>query len=79
MTWSMIANGLKDQIPRAAEIDEPATPPPELAGGQEAYSTRVMQLAFVVGCLYTGIGLLRLGFLVRFLSHSVMLASQVAP
>lgn len=39
---------------------------------QEAYTTRVIQLAFIVGCMYTGIGFLRLGFLVRFLSHSVI-------
>jgi sulfate transporter 4 len=32
----------------------------------------VIELAFIVACLYTGVGLLRLGFLVRFLSHSVI-------
>jgi sulfate transporter 4 len=72
ITSSLIANGLKDQIPRAAEIDEPANPPPDLVAVQEAYSTRVIQLAFIVGCMYTAIGFLRLGFLVRFLSHSVI-------
>jgi MFS superfamily sulfate permease-like transporter len=72
ITSALIANGLKDQVPRAAEIDEPGNPPPDLVGVQEAYTTRVIQLAFIVGCLYTGIGLLRLGFLVRFLSHSVL-------
>jgi hypothetical protein len=33
---------------------------------------QVIQLAFLVACLYTGVGVLRLGFLVRFLSHSVI-------
>ena len=35
-------------------------------------SDQVIQLAFVVACLYTGVGLLRLGWVVRFLSHSVI-------
>jgi MFS superfamily sulfate permease-like transporter len=33
---------------------------------------QVIQLAFLVACLYTGVGVLRLGFVVRFLSHSVI-------
>ena len=33
---------------------------------------QVIQLAFLVACMYTGVGLLRLGFMVRFLSHSVI-------
>jgi sulfate transporter 4 len=32
----------------------------------------VVQLAFLVACMYTAIGVLRLGFIVRFLSHSVI-------
>lgn len=34
--------------------------------------SQVIQLAFLVACMYTGVGLLRLGFMVRFLSHSVI-------
>lgn len=33
---------------------------------------QVIQLCFIVACMYTGVGLLRLGFMVRFLSHSVI-------
>lgn len=33
---------------------------------------QVIQLAFLVACMYTAVGLLRLGFMVRFLSHSVI-------
>jgi MFS superfamily sulfate permease-like transporter len=33
---------------------------------------QVIELAFIVACMYTGVGVLRLGFLVRFLSHSVI-------
>jgi sulfate transporter 4 len=32
----------------------------------------VIQVAFLVACMYTGVGVLRLGFIVRFLSHSVI-------
>jgi MFS superfamily sulfate permease-like transporter len=38
---------------------------------QKRYNKSVTQLAFLVSILYTGIGLLRLGFLIRFLSHPV--------
>lgn len=34
---------------------------------QAEYSKTVIQLAFLVACLYTAVGLLRLGFLIRFL------------
>lgn len=33
---------------------------------------QVIQLAFLVACLYTGVGVLRMGFLIHFLSHSVI-------
>jgi sulfate transporter 4 len=36
------------------------------------HRSQVIQLAFLVACMYTGVGLLRLGFMVRFLSHSVI-------
>jgi MFS superfamily sulfate permease-like transporter len=38
---------------------------------QKRYNKSVTQLAFLVSILYTGIGVLRLGFLIRFLSHPV--------
>lgn len=33
---------------------------------------QVNQAAFLVACLYTAIGTLRLGFVIRFLSHAVI-------
>ena len=33
---------------------------------------QVIQLAFLVACLYTGVGVLRLGWIIDFLSHSVI-------
>eukprot|EP00878_Enallax_costatus_P047664 GHUV01058688.1.p1 GENE.GHUV01058688.1~~GHUV01058688.1.p1 ORF type:complete len:102 (+),score=15.61 GHUV01058688.1:115-420(+) len=38
---------------------------------QKRYNKSVTQLAFLVSILYTAIGVLRLGFLIRFLSHPV--------
>jgi len=42
----------------------PPLPPPHTA--------QVIQLAFLVACLYTGVGVLRFGWLIHFLSHSVI-------
>jgi hypothetical protein len=39
---------------------------------QAEYQRAVLQLAFLVACLYTAVGLFRLGFLIRFLSHPVI-------
>jgi hypothetical protein len=39
---------------------------------QAEYNKNVIQLAFLVACLYTAIGVFRLGFLIRFLSHPVI-------
>jgi hypothetical protein len=38
---------------------------------QKRYNKSVTQLAFLVSILYTGVGILRLGFLIRLLSHPV--------
>jgi MFS superfamily sulfate permease-like transporter len=40
--------------------------------GRFGWFAQVIQVAFLVACMYTGVGLLRLGFMVRFLSHSVI-------
>jgi MFS superfamily sulfate permease-like transporter len=39
---------------------------------QAQYQKTVIELAFLVACLYTAVGLFRLGFLIRFLSHPVI-------
>jgi len=36
---------------------------------QLEYNKTVIQLAFLVACLYTAVGVLRLGFLIRFLRY----------
>lgn len=45
---------------------------PVLCAVQAEYQHAVLQLAFLVACLYTAVGLFRLGFLIRFLSHPVI-------
>ena len=32
----------------------------------------LLQVAFIAGCLYTGVGILNLGWVMNFLSHSVI-------
>lgn len=50
--------------------DNPSNPDhPE---AQATYDRIVVQIAFLAGCFYTGIGLLRLGWITNFLSHSVI-------
>lgn len=46
-------------------------------GLQAEYNKMVIQLAFIVAVLYTAVGLLRLGFLIRFLSHPVITGETV--
>ena len=72
VTSLLIGDGIKDLVPGSELIENPSQPTPEQADIQTLYNTKVIQLAFIVACLYTGVGLLRLGFLVRFLSHSVV-------
>ena len=54
----------------AANITNPNKLLPEQVDLQNEYNTKVIQLAFIVACLYTASGLLGLGFIItRFLSH----------
>lgn len=50
--------------PRAGPDSTPALAPAALA------LPRRPQVAFVAGCMYTGIGLLRMGWVTNFLSHA---------
>eukprot|EP00775_Hariotina_reticulata_P008330 gene8330-8515_t len=71
VTSLLIGNGVKDMLPGAENIENPNTPG-DLADIQAQFNHKVIQLAFLVACMYTGVGVLRLGFVVRFLSHSVI-------
>jgi hypothetical protein len=56
----------------AADISNPGKLTPEQVPVQALYNLKVTQLAFIVACMYTAVGVLRLGFLTNFLSHSVI-------
>jgi sulfate transporter 4 len=64
--------GIQKLVPGSEHIDNPSAPEPGQVLIQAAYNLKVIQLAFLVACLYTGVGVLRLGWLINFLSHSVI-------
>lgn len=72
VTSLLIGSGIQKLVLGSADIDNPSDPTPEEMPIQEMYNTKVIQLAFLVACLYTGVGVLRLGWLIHFLSHSVI-------
>lgn len=39
---------------------------------QTSYNNAATQLAFIVACLYTGIGVLQMGWLTKFLGHAII-------
>jgi hypothetical protein len=54
----------------AANIQNPNRLTPEQVPIQDLYNTKVIQIAFLVACMYTASGLLGLGWIItRFLSH----------
>ncbi|PNW70519.1 hypothetical protein CHLRE_17g723350v5 [Chlamydomonas reinhardtii] len=73
VTSLLLGTKLKDILPEAAGISNPNIPgSPELDAVQEKYNRLAIQLAFLVACLYTGVGIFRLGFVTNFLSHAVI-------
>ncbi|KAF8059692.1 SULTR2 [Scenedesmus sp. PABB004] len=64
-------NGIKKVVPGSQFITDPNNLDSFQFTVQKRYNKSVTQLAFLVSILYTGIGILRLGFLIRFLSHPV--------
>ena len=54
----------------AANIQNPNKLTPEQVPIQDLYNTKVIQIAFLVACMYTASGVLGLGWIItRFLSH----------
>ena len=45
---------------------------PSDPAGQDKYNRAAIQVAFLAGVFYTLVGVLRLGFFINFLSHSVI-------
>ncbi|GBF98588.1 sulfate transporter [Raphidocelis subcapitata] len=72
VTSLLIGSGIQAMVPGSEGIDNPSDPTKAQVPIQALYNNKVIQLAFLVACLYTGVGVLRFGFLIHFLSHSVI-------
>ncbi|KAI7843851.1 hypothetical protein COHA_002402 [Chlorella ohadii] len=70
VTSILLANGLQDFMPYLEDPNNPKTP--EEKQIQENYNHAAVQIAFVAGCFYTAIGVLRLGWITNFLSAAVI-------
>ncbi|KAI7843852.1 hypothetical protein COHA_002403 [Chlorella ohadii] len=64
VTSILLANGLQDFMPYLEAPEEKQI--------QENYNHAAVQIAFVAGCFYTAIGVLRLGWITNFLSAAVI-------
>lgn len=71
VTSLLLGHALHTMFPEADNIDDPNNPG-DLAGVQSDYNAAAIQVTVLVGLLYIGIGILRLGFFANFLSHSVI-------
>jgi len=70
----LMKEGLHKAIPASLAIQDPNNPQgEEQVQAQLQYSLMAVQITFVVGVIEFGMGLVRLGFLTNFLSHSVIL------
>ncbi|DBA70951.1 TPA: hypothetical protein ACH3X2_011394 [Trebouxia sp. C0005] len=69
VTSLLLGSGLKDTITSAVQAD-PNNPTDPAA--QMEYNMAAIQVALLAGSLYTAVGLLKLGWITNFLSHSVI-------
>eukprot|EP00195_Chlamydomonas_chlamydogama_P003258 CAMPEP_0202921966 /NCGR_PEP_ID=MMETSP1392-20130828/77673_1 /ASSEMBLY_ACC=CAM_ASM_000868 /TAXON_ID=225041 /ORGANISM="Chlamydomonas chlamydogama, Strain SAG 11-48b" /LENGTH=735 /DNA_ID=CAMNT_0049615567 /DNA_START=253 /DNA_END=2460 /DNA_ORIENTATION=- len=73
VTSLLIAANLKPLVPCINDIVNPnSITDPVQQACQDQYNRASIQLAFIVACLYTGVGVLRLGWVTKFLSHAVI-------
>eukprot|EP00798_Chlamydomonas_sp_ICE-L_P032252 gene32252-16818_t len=72
VTSLIISANLQRIVSCANAIDNPNKPPVGLEACQEQYNKAAIQLAFIVSMMYTGVGILRLGWVTKFLSHAVI-------
>jgi len=73
VTSLLISANLKPLVPCVSAIANPNTvTDPDQVACQTQYNHAAIQLAFIVACLYTGVGVLRLGWITKFLSHAVI-------
>ena len=70
----LLAEGLGHMYPEVRGIADPNAPgTPALEAAQTKYNTAAIQASMLVGAMELGLGLLRMGFITNFLSHSVIL------
>eukprot|EP00775_Hariotina_reticulata_P010081 gene10081-10236_t len=72
VTSLLISSTLKQVVPGADDITNPNHPSPAMVAVQESYNRHAIRLSLLVACMYTAVGVLNLGFLTNFLSHSVI-------
>eukprot|EP00667_Euglena_gracilis_P003201 EG_transcript_3207 len=70
VTSMVLGSGLPDTISPYAVQSNPNNPADPKA--QMQYNYAAIQVAFLAGIMYTGVGLLNLGWLTNFLSHAVI-------
>ncbi len=70
VTSLLIYSNLQTVLPCSSVNTNPNTPVDVAC--QNQYNTAAIQVALIVACMYTSVGLLRLGWLMKFLSHSVI-------
>lgn len=66
----LLSSSLSELIPGAKQNWDPNDPANPAA--QTAYNAAAIQVSVLVGLMYLAVGTLRLGFLIDFLSHSVL-------
>ena len=69
VTSTLLGNGLSDMFGGNVNTNPNQPTDPDL---QNTYNHAAVQVAFLAGCFYTGIGILRMGWLTSLLSHSVI-------
>ena len=73
VTSLLLAANLGSLIPCSQGITNPNSPgTPELVSCQAQYNHVAIQLTFIVACIYTSLGVLRMGWITKFLSHAVI-------
>ena len=72
VTSLLIGSGLKKVVPGAQFVTDPNNLDTYQYDVQQRYNRSVTQLAFLVAVMYTAMGALRLGFLLRLLSHPII-------
>jgi len=70
----LLKEGLHKALPASLAIEDPNNPVgQDQIDTQKTYNMMAIQITFIVGLIEFGMGLIRLGFLTNFLSHSVIL------